>query len=74
MGSNYKLTARTTGGAKLRFTVYDQLVGKVVTDTGYLSNGQSATFKWTANTPKLALYAQSGGASSSAAAELIKAD
>lgn len=75
VGANYKLTARTTGGGKLRFTVYDQSTGKWVIDTGYLDNGQSQVFAWTANTPVLTLYAQSGvGASSSVGGELIKAN
>ncbi|BEV15072.1 Atrophin-1 multi-domain protein [Herbaspirillum sp. DW155] len=74
IGKNYKLTARTTGGAKLRLTIYDKLIGKVVTDSGYLGNGQSTVFSWTANTPQLIIYAQSGGANSSVGAELLKAD
>lgn len=75
VGANYKLTAKTTGGGKLRFTVYDKLVGKWVIDTGYLENGQSKTFAWTANTPTLTIYAQSGvGPSSSVSGELLKAD
>lgn len=75
-GANYKLTARTSGGAKLRFTVYDQAAGKTAVDTGYLDNGQSVTFAWTATTPALAIYARSGGngQASSAGAELIKAN
>jgi len=74
MGAKYKLTARATGGGKLRLTIYDKLVGKVVTDSGYLANGQSTTFVWNANTPQLIIYAQSGGASSTVGAELIKAE
>jgi len=73
-GASYKLTARTTGGAKLRMTIYDQLVGKVVTDSGYLGNGQSTTFTWNANSPRLIIYAQSGGETSTVSAELIKAN
>ncbi len=75
-GASYKLTARTTGGGKLRFTVYDQAAGKTAIDTGYLDNGQSTTFTWTATTPALVLYARSGGTgqASNVGGELIKAD
>ena len=76
MGASYKLTARTTGGGKLRFTVYDQAAGKTAVDTGYLDNGQSTTFTWTATTPTLVLYARSGGTgqASNVGGELIKAN
>ncbi|WP_243397759.1 Atrophin-1 multi-domain protein [Herbaspirillum robiniae] len=75
MGATYKITARTTGGGKLRFSVYDQAAGKMTVDTGYLDNGQSKTFTWTATTPALALYARSGtGQASSVGGELLKAD
>lgn len=75
MGASYKITARTTGGGKLRFTVYDQAAGKMTVDTGYLDNGQSKTFTWSAITPALAIYARSGtGAASSVSGELLKAD
>jgi hypothetical protein len=73
IGATYTLTARTTGGGKLRFTVYDQLAGKMAVDTGYLENGQTKSFKWTASSPALVMYAQSGvGAASSVGGELIK--
>ncbi|KAF1043026.1 MAG: hypothetical protein GAK35_02408 [Herbaspirillum frisingense] len=76
MGASYKVTARTTGGGKLRFTVYDQAAGKMTVDTGYLDNGQSKTFTWSATTPALVLYARSGGTgqASNVGGELIKAD
>jgi len=75
MGSQYKLTARTTGGGKLRVTIYDQLTGKVVTDTGYLGNNESKTFTWNANSPRLTVYAQSGvGNGSHIGGELLRAD
>lgn len=75
MGSLYKLTARTTGGGKLRVTIYDQLTGKVVTDTGYLGNNESKTFTWNANSPRLTVYAQSGvGNSSHIGGELLRAE
>lgn len=75
IGSKYKLTAKTTGGGKLRLTVYDQLTGKVVTDSGYLGNNESTIFTWTANSPRLTVYAQSGiGSSSSVGGQILKAD
>lgn len=73
--SQYKLTAHTTGGGKLRVTIYDQLTGKVVMDSGYLGNNESKTFKWTASSPRLTVYAKSGiGSSSRIGGEIIKAD
>lgn len=75
-GRNYKLTARTTGGGKLRLLVQDQATGKAAFDSGYLDNGQSKTFTWTATKPALAVYARSGGSGqpSTVGAELISAD
>ncbi len=74
-GATYKLTANTTNGGKLRMSIYDQLVGKVVFDSGYLANGESKTFTWTASSPRLVLYAQSGvGSKSAVGGDLRKAD
>lgn len=75
MGASYTLTARATNGGKLRMSVYDQLAGKVVFDSGYLANGESKTFTWNANSPRIVLYAQSGvGNSTAVGGQLLKAN
>lgn len=75
-GVSYKLTARTTGGGKLRLTVVDKGNGnKTLVDTGFLDNGQSATFQWGGVNPLAIVYAQSGiGAGSKVGGQLLRAN
>lgn len=58
-GQRYKLTAKTTGGAKLRLIIYDQNWSTRV-DTYDLVNGQSITFNWPDGDLKFNLIATSG--------------
>lgn len=68
----FKLTAITTGGAKLRLIIYDK-ERKTRVDTYDLSNGQTATFDWPAGDLYFNLLAISGvGPSSSVSGNLMR--
>lgn len=45
-GRPYRLTAITTGGAKLRFQLRDTGTGSIVVDSKELANGETAAFTW----------------------------
>lgn len=59
VGQRFKLTAKTSGGAKLRLIIYDQN-GRTRVDTYDLINGQSITFNWPDGELKFNLIATSG--------------
>lgn len=72
-GEKFKLTAKTTGGAKLRFILRDAKWSTKV-DSYQLENDQSITFPWPQGEVKAYLYATSGiGDSSSVSATLLRA-
>ncbi|MBB3195012.1 Atrophin-1 multi-domain protein [Roseateles terrae] len=60
-GTPYKLTARTSGGGRLRLALYDNSGSKLY-DSGELSDGNVASFSWPANYGRVAVYAYSGNA------------
>lgn len=45
-GKPYRLTAIATGGGKLRLIARDKSGGRILVDSGELSNGESKTFVW----------------------------
>lgn len=72
-GTSYQLTARTTGGAKLRFQIMDKALGTTVYDSGELQNGQITNFTWPVANYSFRIYAISGvGQPSTVRGELIK--
>ena len=73
MGVNYRLTAHTTGGAKLHLQVYDKATSTTVFDSGELADQQAVTFTWKAKNPTLIVRAISGvGQPSSVRGELVR--
>lgn len=71
IGANYRLTAQTTGGAKLRLQIYDRATSTTVFDSGELGNQETKTFTWQASNPALTITAISGvGAASTVGADL----
>lgn len=73
-GASYKLSASTTGGAKLRIVLKTKVEGKLLYDSGELADGQSKTFAWPADST-VVTYAISGvGQPSSVRATLIAVD
>ena len=74
-GTPHKLTAVTTGGARLRVRLFHPTTSAPLFDSGELENGESITFPWPAVYPKTVLNAISSGTqASSVGAELIRAD
>jgi hypothetical protein len=75
VGTRYRLTATTTGGARFRMTITDKTSNVVVYDSGDLSDQQSAEFAWPAASFKISTYAKSGvgGVESTVQAHLVKA-
>ena len=61
-GAPYKLTARATGGARLKFQLFSSAGVKLV-DSGELADGQSVEFPWPDGVGlRTALFAYSGAA------------
>jgi hypothetical protein len=59
-GAPYKLTARATGGARLKFQLFSSAGVKLV-DSGELADGQSVEFPWPDGAGlRTALFAYSG--------------
>ena len=56
-GKNYRVTATTTGGGKLRIVV--RADGRTAFDSGALANGEAKTFAWPAN-GAVTVFATSG--------------
>lgn len=74
-GEQYKLTATTTGGAKLRLKIIDTKLNKPVFDSNELDNNQSVTFQWPTNEYATIVFATSGiGESSSVSGTLLKVE
>lgn len=74
-GMRLRITARTTGGAQLKLQLTDCTNPSNNVDTGFLRNGESATFVWPANRCGSRLTAISGNSGSSTAkAELLSLD
>jgi hypothetical protein len=72
-GVAYRLTAVTTGGAKLRLQLYNPTNSIILFDSGLLQDGESITFPWPAQNAKTILYATSGvGQASSVSGELLR--
>ena len=73
-GAVYKLTASTSGGARLRVVLKTKVEGRLLYDSGELADGQSKTFPWPADAA-VVTYAISGvGQPSTVRATLIAAD
>lgn len=71
-GEKFKLTAKTTGGGKLRFILRDAKWNTKV-DSYNLENNQSITFLWPKDDVKAYLYATSGiGNGSSVSGTLLR--
>jgi hypothetical protein len=71
-GEKFKLTAKTTGGGKLRVVIRDAKWNTKL-DTYQLVNDQSITFQWPQGEVKTFLYAASGiGDSSSVSGTLVR--
>ena len=64
-GAGYRVSAMTTGGARLRFQLRDRSTGQVVFDSKELGNGQSASFFWPGRPVVPAVWAISGVGSAS---------
>ncbi|WP_423595106.1 Atrophin-1 multi-domain protein [Roseateles sp. MS654] len=61
-GTSYRLTARTTGGGRLKLQLFSS-AGVRLFDSGELADGQSVDFNWPEGTGlRTALYAYSGAA------------
>ncbi|MBF4988567.1 hypothetical protein [Methylophilus sp. 14] len=73
-GENFKLSANTTGGGKLRLTIRDpQKNDLIVYDSGYLSDGQSAIFSWPIDDFEITTIISSGvGEPSSVSGSLVR--
>lgn len=65
-GARYRLTARTSGGGKLRMEVIEKAAGSVAHDSGELANGEQSTFTWPRQEATIRLRAISGTGSASA--------
>ncbi|WP_067068589.1 hypothetical protein [Roseateles chitosanitabidus] len=58
---SYRLTVAGTGGATFRMTIADKASGAVLYDSGYLADGDTATFAWPAAASfKVTTWARSG--------------
>jgi hypothetical protein len=74
-GVLHRLTAETTGGAKLRLQLYNPANSVILFDSGLLQDGESITFPWPAQNTKTILYATSGvGQAGSVSGELLRVD
>lgn len=74
-GSRYRLTARTSGGGKLRMEVVDKASGKVAHDSGELANGEQSHFAWPKQEAVVRLQAISGvGSASAVRGELLRVE
>jgi hypothetical protein len=62
-GTTYRLTAVTTGGARLRFQLRDRSRGQIVVDSKELGDGETATFVWPDQAVAPAVWAISGAGS-----------
>ncbi len=72
-GITYRLTAVTTGSAKLAVQLRDRATGATVFDSGELGNGEAATFAWPAQNATLIVQAISGvGGPSSVQGNLVR--
>ncbi len=72
-GEKFKLTAKTTGGGKLRLVIKLKKNWSTKLDTYYLENGQSTTFVWPAEELAFNLVAMSGvGNNSSVSGTLMR--
>ncbi len=75
IGKNYRISAITTGGAKLRFQVRDKSGLPLYFDSGELANGESKNFAWPAPNTVITVYAISGvNTPSSVRGELLMQD
>jgi hypothetical protein len=71
-GAPYRLTARATGGGKLRIQILSRSDKSPVFDSGELADGETATFKWPAKDAVAVIYAISGvGKNSSVSGDLV---
>lgn len=59
-GKTYRVSAITTGGAKLKLQVRDPSGLPLYFDSGELANGESKTFAWPANNAIVTVWAISG--------------
>lgn len=75
-GNRYELTAKTTGGAKLRFVIRNpQKNDAVIYDSNNLADGQKVTFTWPLDDYGITVIATSGiGVESSVSGNLVKLD
>jgi hypothetical protein len=74
-GKNYRVTARTSGGAKLRLQVRDPSGTPLYFDSGELQQGESKTFAWPDPRAIVTVYATSGvGTASTVSGELVEQD
>lgn len=74
-GKNYRVSARTTGGGKLRLQVRDPSGTPLYFDSGELQQGESKTFAWPDQRAIVTVYAISGaGAPSTVSGELLEQD
>ena len=74
-GKNYRVTARTSGGAKLRLQVRDPSGTPLYFDSGELQQGESKTFAWPDPRAIVTVYATSGvGSASTVSGELVEQD
>lgn len=73
-GDSFKLSASTTGGGKLRLAIRDpQKNDLIVYDSGYLSDGQSASFSWPIDDFEITTIVSSGvGEASSVSGTLVR--
>lgn len=60
VGEQYRLTARTTGGGRLRLQLFAGAASNKVFDSGELEDGQSVVFEWPTSPLRTALIASSG--------------
>jgi hypothetical protein len=71
-GARYRLTAITTGGAKLQVFFTDKSSNQIVFDSGQLANGATSTFAWPTGTVGIVVRGISGvGQGSSVRGELV---
>lgn len=71
-GAPIRLTARTSGGGKLRLQIVDASDKSMIFDSGELEDGDTTTFKWPASGAVASIYTISGvGQVSSVGGELI---
>ena len=72
-GAMYRLTAVSTGDAKLRLRLYDPVSSAILYDSGALPNGESTTFPWPSANAKLILNAiSSTGQAATVSGELLR--